>query len=148
MAFIRNNDFTKSQLKGLDIVYKLISTKYKFIVGYKLTDRYQEYIHTLFLDFYIDVDKFTETYGYVPFGGKCQKEISLANFVSFRDSGIIDKDYKKVMGFFFDLEEKIKISMNSYYKSLPENFQIFISNDEYSRTYIVELGISLFIEKC
>jgi hypothetical protein len=60
MKEFRDNNFNEKQIKGLDMVIRALAKQYKFIKGWQLDDRYEEYKYTLYIDLIIDVNELAE----------------------------------------------------------------------------------------
>jgi hypothetical protein len=50
----RDNNFTKKQLRGLDMVMDKVMKKYSFVKGWKFSPIYEKYAVTIYLDLYVD----------------------------------------------------------------------------------------------
>jgi|688.fasta_scaffold84845_5 hypothetical protein len=60
----RDNNFTKKQLRGLDMVMNKLMKKYSYIKGWRLSSIYENYAVTIYLDLYVDFFELADKYGY------------------------------------------------------------------------------------
>mgnify|MGYP000645592452 CR=1 FL=1 len=61
MKEFRDNNFNEKQIKGLDMVMRALAKQYKFVKGWQLDDKYEEYKYTLYIDMIIDINKVDES---------------------------------------------------------------------------------------
>ena len=60
MKEFRDNNFNEKQIKGLDMVMRALAKQYKFVKGWQLDTRYEEYMYTLYIDLFIDINDLAE----------------------------------------------------------------------------------------
>jgi len=163
MGAKRNNDFNEKQIKGIYLCVRAASKKFKFIKGWELTDNYDKYIVGLYINLFVDWNEVAEYLDLKinPFYLNYYK-----NHKDFQSSSLgshmLPKDAKSILDYTeeqklesheksFKTNMKIFNTLNSFYRSLPENMQIYymgeltISNETYRG--LVELNVSSFIQE-
>lgn len=122
----RYHPITDMQKKGIEFISRAMSKKFKFIKGVELFHNYAQYQNLLFVDIIMDYSEFAKTYNYytkkLSYGGRTRSS-SLSAYMS-RDaeswSGPTEDDvYQEIKS----IREEIERTMDSYYRTLPPEFQ-------------------------
>lgn len=151
--FNRNDDFTEKQLKGIDLVVKGCSKKFKFIKGWSLTDTYRNYKSTLYIDLYIDLEEVAKLYklkvnpfwvNYYKGREEDFKSTTLSVFLTKENGESLRHDKSEDEKYFeelYQLRLNIKNTMNQLYDKLPDEFKIYVTSFgeyEYKNTVTIE----------
>ena len=148
---IKLND---KQIKGVDMVIKAISKKYKFIKGWELYPKHEDYNSVIFIHIFMDFQEFADTYKYYtePSNYKFIKRTA-SNPATYmvRDkkdyhSMYYDKD-KSVYEEIKLIKEDIEDTTKELYNNLPEEFISTFSTYEYpDKFYPRTIMVSEFID--
>lgn len=161
MASTRNNDFTAKQIKGIDLCVKGLSKQFKFIKGWELSDNYKNYVAGLYINLFVDWREIAEYFDVQinPFYLTYYK-----NHKDFQSSSLGSHMLPKGVNSVFDYSDeqkselheksfkvymKIYNMLNSFYKSLPENMQIYFTGELSGEKYyqgLVDLNVNQFIQ--
>jgi hypothetical protein len=60
---MENNELTPNEIRGVDLVVKALTKKYKFILGWEPDKKYREYDNTLFIHLKINYDMVSDYFG-------------------------------------------------------------------------------------
>lgn len=152
------NEFTDDQKKGLEMIMKSVKKKFPFIKGWKLSDTYENYITTLYIDIYFDLFELSEYLNldikdyYKKKYYESPKDInSSALSVFFNDKnedvlGFSESLFDKLYEFKYD---KIQKYMNNLYNYIPDKYKIYWSMESNlgTATSLVTLSPDVFIQK-
>lgn len=126
-------DFTKNQIRGIDLSVKATSKKYPFIKGWRLSDDYKKYNSALYIFIIVDFDEVLKFYNkrWNPFWEKIMerdKYLDSALLLTFSDELDINKmntpEGEKFMNESYHETKNIEKYINNLYKSLPEELKI------------------------
>ena len=161
MNIIRNNDFTDKQIKGIDLCVKAVAKKYKFIKGWQLTENYEQYNSILYINMFVD---------WLEVADELDVKVNpfylnyYEDYKKFRSSSLGGHMLPKEIDSIFDLTDEyrnelhnksfnmymsITRKLNSFYRELPNNMQIFYNTDSSimgDNNTLVELSVDNFIQ--
>ena len=60
---MENNELTPNEIRGVDLVVKALTKKYKFILGWEPDKKYREYDNTLFIHLKINYNMVSDYFG-------------------------------------------------------------------------------------
>jgi hypothetical protein len=60
---MKNKELTPNEIRGVDLVVKALTKKYKFIVGWEPDKKYKQYENTLFIHLKINYDMVSDYFG-------------------------------------------------------------------------------------
>lgn len=131
MNWERDDNFTKNQIKGIDLTIKAISKKYPFIKGWRFIDNYQQWKAHLYIDIIVNWDEVAEFYGkevkpywQVAFKNGDKVDSSLIDSYMFDNPSHTEEGYQEYFDKSFMETKKIGTLINSIYSSLPKEFQV------------------------
>ena len=140
---MRDNNFTDKQIRGLDLVFKVVKKKFPFIIGWEFSEGYEKYDCTLYLDIKIDVQKLGEYVGMEP-----TKEYGIKKFgalLSPFDWGNYKTDeWEEISQKSYQLVVQIKSFINENYNILPDEFKMYYDLGHLNK-YIVNLSIDNYL---
>lgn len=155
MNWVRDDNFSEEQIKGLDLSIKALSKRYKFIKGWKFIENYNQWKAYLYINIIVDWSEVAKFYNkeFKPYWeesfNKGEKiESSLIDTYIFVNPSSTDSDYQSYFEKSFEETKKIERQLNSIYSSLPTEFQIlktFKSSFGSDDTSPVEIYIEHFI---
>ena len=139
---MRDNNFTDKQLRGLDLVFKGAKKKFPFILGWELSDGYENYDCNLYLDIKVDVKKLSEYIGMEPKQNNTKKSGAILTPFDWGDykSGEWEENGEKS----FKLSVQIRDFLNENYEMLPEDYKIYYDLG-HPYLYINRLSIDYFL---
>lgn len=157
----RDNNFTKSQVKGVDMCVRAAAKKYKFIKGWRLDDRFKEYNTFLYIDLFVDWFEISEYMDLKinPFylnyyknhedfkAGALGSHMLLKNMESVFD--LTDDARQKISDDSFKLNRQIYNTLNAFYKQLPETHQIFYKvgiDTPFEDKELVDLSVDEYVQ--
>lgn len=157
----RDNNFTKSQVKGIDMCVKAAAKKYKFIKGWRLDDRFEEYNTFLYIDLFVDWFEISEYMDLKinPFylnyyknhedfkGGSLGSHMLLKNMESVFD--LTDDARQKIGDDSYKLNRQIYNTLNAFYQQLPETHQIFYKvgvGTPFEDKELVDLSVDEYVQ--
>ena len=157
----RDNNFTKSQVKGVDMCVRAAAKKYKFIKGWRLDDRFEEYNTFLYIDLFVDWFEISEYMDLKinPFylnyyknhedfkAGALGSHMLLKNMESVFD--LTDDARQKISDDSFKLNRQIYNTLNAFYKQLPETHQIFYKvgiDTPFEDKELVDLSVDEYVQ--
>lgn len=132
----RDNNFTKKQLRGLDMVMDKVMKKYSFVKGWKFSPIYEKYAVTIYLDLYVDFFELAEKYDYgvltywkkdILQDPENNKVGAMAAYIGNKDGTSPDWDSpvrKDIFDKYYYLGAEIKEYVNNLYLHLPEEYII------------------------
>lgn len=135
------------QKKGLMLIVKALSKKYKFIKGIELIDEYEKYNNLLFVNIIMDYSEFAKTYNYYT------KKLTYTRIASTGISSFMSRDAESWIGSTDDaiyeeiklIREEIERTLNNYYSSLPSEYQATYVTS-WNDVRVRELAISQYID--
>jgi hypothetical protein len=145
----RDNNLTKYQKKGIDIVIKSVNKKYPFIKGWDFYPKWKNYTANLYINLYVDFKGISEFYNipihpyYINYTDSIDvsfgKQLSLFSHLKPSKSDFISMHKESKV-----IQDKIESTMNDLMGSLPEEFRVFytFNSDEYSS----HLSIGEFVD--
>ena len=145
----RDNNLTKYQKKGIDIVIKSVNKKYPFIKGWDFYPKWKNYTANLYIDLYVDFKGISEFYNipihpyYIDYTDSI--DVSFGKHLSlFSHLRPIKSDFISMHKESKVIQDKIESMMNDLMGSLPEEFRVFytFNSDEYSS----HLSIGEFVD--
>ena len=153
MKEFRDNNFNEKQIKGLDMVMRALAKQYKFLKGWQLDDKYEEYKYTLYIDMIIDVNKLAEqTNNYVK-----QNRFNDDKGTSIFFGLTPNKNGEPLEGFTPEWDEfvndsyeygkEIRDKMNFLYRKLPYEFKIHVDTGEGENNSVVIINVDDYIIK-
>ncbi len=153
MKEFRDNNFNEKQIKGLDMVIRALTKQYKFVKGWQLDDRYEEYKYTLYIDLFIDINELAEqTNNYINQNRVKEKKGSSIFFgltpnkngeplESFTD------EWDQFVNDSYEYGKELREKMNFLYRKLPNEFKIYIDTGEGENNSVVTLNVDDYIIK-
>lgn len=157
MGWVRDDNFNKNQIKGIDLSIKSISKKFPFIKGWEFIDNYEQWKAHLYINIIVNWFEVAEYYGkeIKPYWKEEFKQgeradSSLIDSYIFVNPSHNEEGYEEFFKKSFDETKKINTLLNTVYSSLPNEFQItikFISSFGGDDVRPVELYIEKFINK-
>ena len=124
------------QLKGVDMVIRAICKKYKFIKGWELFPRHEDYESVLFIHVIMDYQEFADTYKYYTRPSRWSKRSAYtpATYMG-RDEEDFDSGYSERDKTIYDeikvIKEDIELTMKELYERIPDEFVSHFSTKEY-----------------
>lgn len=160
----RDNNFTKKQLRGLDMVMNKSMKKYPFIKGWKFSPIFEKYAVTIYMDLYVDFFELADKYGYgvLNYWKKDILEDPEKNSVGAISAYIGNKDgtspdwnstvRQDIFETYYSLGKEIKEYVNNLYLLLPEEYIInwvssFPSITERGNLVPVSISFDNYIQK-
>lgn len=147
-----NSDFyrdelTETQILGINLLINAIKKKFPFIVDWKLSNDYEEYVHTLYLYLYIDPKKLGEYFN-KEVNEYLEKTPYLSFFLRWEDEYGINK-VKELESIVRPVQEKIFETMNNLHEVFPEQYQIYTYSKEFPNKYryLVNFNVDWFFKK-
>lgn len=158
---LRDNNFTKSQIKGVDMCVKATAKKFTFIKGWNLDSKFENFKTFLYIDLMVD---WFEVANYLdlqinPFylnyyknhedfrGSSLGSHMLMKGMTSVWD--ITDESRKIVSDLSYDTNRQIHKLLNSFYKQLPEELQIFYQTEsgiKFGLKDLVSLSVDEYIQ--
>ena len=132
----RDNNFTKKQLRGLDMVMNKLMKKYSFIKGWRLSPIYENYKVSIYLDLYVNFFELAEKYGYGVLNywkndllREPEKNAvgAISAYIGNKDGTSLDwnsPEREEIFNRFYNLGKEIREYANSLYLHLPEDYII------------------------
>jgi hypothetical protein len=121
------------QVRGVDMVIKAISRKFKFVKGWEVYEGYENYASVLFINLIMDYQEFADTYNYYTKRSLFRRTSSSSIGAQM---GRSEQEYNKPYEEKEDLYAEIKIirddierSIKQLYDNLPEEFVSHFSTD-------------------
>jgi hypothetical protein len=114
-----------NQIKGIDLVVKGISKKYPYIIGWEKSSVFEKYQSQMFINLIVDMNKLSEYHN--------------SPIKSYWVDDLIEGRYDSIGGAFYlinydeiediarDNRKNLEKRINDIYKSLPKEFQVFIT---------------------
>ncbi len=122
----RYHPINDTQKKGIEFISRAMSKKYKFIKGIELFHNYTQYENLLFVDVIMDYAEFAKTYNYytkkLSYGG-APRSSSLSAYMSRDEESWMGPTEDDVYQEIKAIREEIDRTMDSYYRSLPPEYQ-------------------------
>ena len=120
---IKLND---KQIRGVEMVIKAISRKYKFVKGWELYERNEKYESVLFINLIMDYQEFADTYKYYTRRNKHQRitTSSIAAYMS-KSEEDFNKPYDEKNTLYDEItniRNEMEKSIKQLYDNLPEEF--------------------------
>ena len=116
----------ESQKKGIEFISRAMSKKFKFIKGVELYKNYTNYENIIFVDIIMDYAEFARTYNYytkkLSYGG-ASRSSSLSAYMSRDEESWMGPTEDDVYQEIKAIREEIDRTMDSYYRSLPPEYQ-------------------------
>ena len=123
------------QIKGVDMVIKAISKKYKFIKGWELYPKHEDYKSALFIHIFMDYQEFANTYNYYIQPINWRRSASTPASYLGRNKEDYDKPYglkdKTVYEEVKEIKEDIENTIKELYIKLPNEFISTFSTYEF-----------------
>jgi hypothetical protein len=123
------------QIKGVDMVIKAICKKYKFIKGWELYPKHEDYNSVIFIHIFMDYQEFANTYNYYIQPINWRRSASTPAPYLGRNKEDYDKPYslkdKTVYEEVKEIKEDIENTIQELYIKLPNEFISTFSTDEY-----------------
>lgn len=133
------DNFTKENIKGIDVLIRALKKKYKFITDYRITpDPENKYKFTIFIELFINFEKLSEYSGYElsDFYYKKKNTIDNKSFIStyFNTKGEFSSgSLEELVNYFSNLKEDINKDMEQLYEDgIPKEFKVRINDYGYS----------------
>lgn len=162
MSNSRNNDFNEKQIKGIDLCVRAVTKQFKFIKGWELSPNYKDYVAGLYINLFVDWREVAEYFDVQinPFYLNYYKDHKDFNSSSL-GSHMLPKDVNSIFDYTekqkselheksFKVYMKIYNMLNSFYKSLPENMQIYFTGEltVTNSTYqgLVDINVNTYIQ--
>lgn len=153
MKEFRDNNFNEKQIKGLDMVMRALAKQYKFVKGWQLDTRYEEYMYTLYIDLFIDINDLAEqTNNYINKNRVGEKKGSSIFFAL-----TPNKNGEPLEGFTpewdqfvddsYEYGKEIRDKMNFLYIKLPYEFKIHVDTGEGENNSVVRINVDEYIIK-
>lgn len=139
--FIRDENFTEKQIRGIDLAIKATTKKYPFILGWEFIDNFEKWKSKIYINIFVnweEVRKFYNQEWSEHWSGDLNKgteiKSSLIKSYVFKNPSFSDREeYEKWLDDSYDKTKQIEGLINLIYVSLPEEFQI---------TYHIDWGFS------
>jgi len=130
----RDNNLTKNQLRGIDLVVKSVAKKYPFVKGWTFDPTWKTFEAHLYIDLYVDWDEVSKFYDvkFKPYYEDVKDKKPLDNtsaILSF--FGTYEWDSPEQQAHFeksYNSGVKLKNLIKSLYQSLPEDFQVYYNH--------------------
>jgi len=128
---MENKELPDNQRKGIEVVVKAAKKVYPFIIDWQLTDTWEKYETTLYIDLFLDVEKLAEQVdlkraGYFFSRLERGEEVkSAALFAPFEWGDYGSEEFEKISQQSFDLATQISKTMNQAYDFLPDDLKRF-----------------------
>lgn len=131
----RDNNFSKKQIKGIDITIKSVSKKYPFVKGWRFDEGFMNYDSIIYIDLFVDYNKVAEFYNdkIHPIFIHDEKPLSSSLLMYFLSKNPITSDDREEKDKYFEMmynqNQTIKKYVNFVYENLPDEFAIFFPID-------------------
>jgi len=132
----RDNNFTQSQLRGIDLVVKSLSKKYPFVEGWKFEDGWDKWIVSIYIDIQVDWNKVFKFYNtklspkWEFYVNSEKSGVNSSLLLTFTELNPMTKD-SKIHEEFFELNYNTTLELKNFanylYENLPEEFSVFYS---------------------
>ena len=126
----RNNDFTKQQIRGIDLTIKSASKRFPFIKGWKFEPDYENYTSQLYINLIVDFDEVAKFYNTPlnPLYAKRTTPLNSSLILTFMNPYTIsDYNSQKYHDYFqmsYNKTKEITNLIESIYNNLPDEFAI------------------------
>ena len=129
-------NLNEKQIKGLDMVIRAISKKYKFIKGWELSPEHNNYEAILTIQVIMDYQEFADTYNYYTKPNRYTKRTAYSPSIFLgRDEEDYNKSYnekdKTVYQEVRQIKSDIENNIKEIYERIPDEFISFFSTIEY-----------------
>lgn len=114
-----------NQIKGLDLVVKGVGKKYPFIVGWEKSEVFEKYQSQMFINLIVDMVKLSEYYN-EEIKDYWVEDLEKGRYDSSGGSFYLE-NYEDVYETARKNRRNIEKRINDIYKSLPKEFQVFIT---------------------
>ena len=136
---IRDNDFTQSQLRGIELVVKSISKRYPFIEGWRFEKDWEKWLTGVYIDIKVDWNKVFKFYN-TKVSPKWENYLRLDKegyssslLLTFTDLNPLSEDptlHNEFFEYNFNTTLKLRNLASSLYENLPEELSIFYGYDD------------------
>jgi len=153
MKEFRDNNFNEKQIKGLDMVMRALAKQYKFVKGWQLDDKYEEYKYTLYIDMIIDINELAEqTNNYINKNRvKEKKGTSIFFGLTPNKNGEplegFTPEWDEFVNDSYEYGKEIRDKMNFLYRKLPYEFKIHVDTGEGENNSVVIINVDDYIIK-
>jgi hypothetical protein len=153
MKEFRDNNFNEKQIKGLDMVMRALAKQYKFVKGWQLDTRYEEYMYTLYIDLFIDINDLAEqTNNYINKNRVGEKKGSSIFFALTPNKNGeplegFTPEWDQFVNDSYEYGKEIRDKMNFLYIKLPYEFKIHVDTGEGENNSVVRINVDEYIIK-
>jgi hypothetical protein len=133
----RDNNFTKQQLRGIELAVKSASKKFPFIKGWKFSKDFKNYSAHLYIDLFVDYVEFAKFYNsdiHYAYQSRTTLPRTSIPHTFLKDapvSGFQTEEWNEYFEKAYSENQKIKNYLEKIYESLPEEFSIFYPTKRY-----------------
>lgn len=159
----RNNNFTKKQLRGLDMVFDKAIKKYPLIKGWRLSPIYEKYSVSLYVDIYVDFFELANKFNYGVLN-YWKKDLlqdpekhsvgTMASYIGNEDGtpNFNSSERDEIFNKYYNLGREINEYVNKLYLLLPKEYIIhwkssFPSNIPDDNFVPVSISFDTYIQK-
>lgn len=151
----RDNQFSKKQIRGIELVVNSVKKKYPFIRGWEFNKDFEKYIAHLYINLIVDFDDVAKFYNddiHLLYRDRKVPLISSLILTFLSSNDVLGFDDSKRREFFehnYNETKKIINLVSQLYKTLPEEFLIYYEYDSWDgeiKKYEVDLSVSEFFD--
>lgn len=122
---MRENKFTDKQMRGVSMSINAAKKKYPFITGWSLTDDYEKYDVTLYINLHVNVKKLADYFGETTYKEYYDTINRFGAILAPFDWGTYGtEDWEKFGQKSYQFGQEISNYINNAYEHLPEDFKI------------------------
>ncbi len=153
MKEFRDNNFNEKQIKGLDMVMRALAKQYKFVKGWQLDSAYEDYMYSLYIDLFIDINELAkQTNNYINQDRVSEKKgTSIFFFLTPNKNGepldSFTDEWDQFVDDSYEYGKELREKMNFLYGKLPNEFKIYIDTGEGENNSVVRLNVDDYIIK-
>lgn len=134
----------KEHATGVTIVVKSLSKVYPFIKGWELSEGWDNYKTTLYIELIINIEEASKFYNKPPTGFKNKKGSTLSMFLGMTDIFNNKSEWDDEFEFFYGEKQKMINKLNNVYHMIPEDY-IRFREGAYNKEKPIKLDIDYYI---